>query len=182
MVLKNNEFVKHLESRGLFDAPIPSWSADMETEALSFHFWSPAGTLVGYQSYYWRQPKLRSNEGRYFTWIGSAYRPLGLWGMEYILSRKKEPLIITEGIWDAIRAIGAGYRACAILTATPNPTFKRWFTNITYGQDTVVVKDNDEAGESLTVLGARSVSCPAPYKDLGEMSPDEAFSFLGKVI
>jgi hypothetical protein len=165
----------HLWDRGLFDVNPLCW-IDLKQEVLTFPLWSPIGFLVGYQFYDWRARKLRCNEGRYFTRISPSFKPLGIWGMEWVL-QGEGPLLILEGIWDAIRAIGAGYRACALLTATPAKELLQWFHMLSYWQDTVVVADNDGAGNHLRKLGRRSITVEGA-KDLNALSPSEAKSFL----
>src|SRR5690606_3733249 len=178
-------FKSHLETRGLFDANPYVW-VDWSSELVTFPLWSTNGILVGYQKYDWRAAKLRSNVGKYFTWIGDSHKPYGIWGMEYVLSsdRFATPLLITEGVWDAIRAIGAGYRACAILTATPHKSLVKWFRTITYGQLRISIRDNDgenKCGHGLDKLADLGYTVEG-VKDLGEMSLAGARSWLGRTL
>lgn len=178
-------FKSHLETRGLFDANPYVW-VDWSSELVTFPLWSTNGILVGYQKYDWRAAKLRSNVGKYFTWIGDSHKPYGIWGMEYVLSsdRFAAPLLITEGVWDAIRAIGAGYRACAILTATPHKSLVKWFRTITYGQLRISIRDNDgenKCGHGLDKLADLGYTVEG-VKDLGEMSLAGARSWLGRTL
>lgn len=178
-------FNSHLKSRGLFDANPHVW-VDWTGKLVTFPLWSTSGVLVGYQKYDWLAPKLRSNQGRYFTWIGESHKPFGIWGMEYVLSsdRFTTPLLVTEGVWDAIRAIGAGYRACAILTATPHKSLVKWFKLVTLGQHTVSIRDND--GDNKCGMGLDKLTdvgyTVQGTKDLGEMDLVRAKSWLKKTV
>lgn len=182
IVPKPNPFRDHLRERGFYDARPHAW-IDGPTQLVTFPLWTPDGILVGYQKYDWRQPKLRSNLGRYFTWISPNHRPYGIWGTEYIVQRKDEPLFITEGIWDAIRVLGTGYRACAVLTATPNKQFRAWFDFITMGQNTIVLADNDDnnAGEALKKLGQTAHTVEGG-KDMNSLSPAECRDFIKEIL
>jgi len=177
-------FHNHLVERGLTD-DIRCW-IDWNTERIFFPMWSPP-ILVGYQRYSWNEPKIRSNAGRYFTWITEEYKPLGMWGLAELNDsdrlglRNPDLVLVTEGIWDAIRCIQAGYNAVAILTATPSKEFVRWFRRIMQRKNIVGILDNDpnNAGLGLTKLCTSSIICER-HKDIGEHSPEEAKKFLNE--
>ena len=183
------QFDAHLRNRGLFDSGASHW-IDAGEEIVTFPLWAAGGGLVGYQRYAWNLPKERSNKGRYFTWISEYIKPLALWGMEYALN-KKEPkrgyfspaLIITEGVFDAIRCIQCGFRACAILTATPSRQFVQWFRQLTHGQIVLAVKDNDEnnAGDGLDKLAFMGYNV-LHAKDIGDLDVNAADEFLHETL
>jgi hypothetical protein len=182
-----NAFHAHLAERGLTSERV--WISE-ESELVYFPLWSPIGALVGYQRYTWNLPKIRSNAGKYFTWITEEYKPLGMWGLEY-LSRPtslamppdavSQRVLVTEGIWDAIRCRQAGYNAVAVLTSTPSKQFVQWFRLVMQGKETIGILDNDEndAGKGLTKLCVTSIMCEH-HKDIGEHTPNEARQWLRK--
>jgi len=171
-------FKLHLDKRGL-NSDIKCW-IDQENEIVTFPLWSPSGNLVGYQRYTWHNEKLRSNEGRYFTWIGETYRPYAVWGWEYY--NRPGPLFIAEGIWDAIRVVNAGYSCFATMTATPHKTFKNWLSLVTGNRERIALCDNDEnnAGLSLAKLGHFWYIVPG--HDLNDLTPVEVKSFLEGIL
>lgn len=181
------EFHNHLVERGLSDVDVHYW-LDWNNELVYFPLWSPTGVMVGYQKYTWRLPKIRSNAGKYFTWITESYKPLAFWGYD-TLYRPNSPsmpadavsqrVLVTEGIWDAIRCQQCGYNAVAVLTATPNKQFKQWFRMVMQGKEVIGILDKDEnnAGAGLTKLCDSSIMCEL-HKDIGEHSPREAEQWL----
>lgn len=185
--MKHTEFRKHLEDRGFSDS-IRVLHIDWDNEVVYFPLWSPL-TLVGYQRYEWKKAKKHGNEGRYFTWISKSYSPLALWGLDRLssldecASEESQRVLVTEGIWDAIRCIQAGYNAVAILTATPNAQFVQWFKMVMQGRNAIAILDNDEngAGRGLAKLCVSSIMCER-HKDIGEHSPDGAKQWLKDAI
>ena len=180
------DFIQHLEQRGL-SPDIRAW-VDYEGEIVTFPLWGASGVLVGYQRYTWKEPKIRSNAGKYYTWITAEYKPVAVWGMEYILDNggnwESPSLVVVEGIWDAISCIQCGYRACALLTATPNKQLIGWFRYLTMGQDVVAIKDSPNKKEQksgLDKLANHAIMC-VEEKDMGDHSPQQAIKFLSENI
>jgi len=182
------KFIQHIRRRGA--DRVRSW-IDWAGEVVTFPLWTANGKLVGYQRYVWNEPKRRSNIGKYFTWITEEYKPLAFWGMEYVLPNpagcanhstvSQKPLLVCEGIFDAIRCIQCGFRACAILTATPSRQFVHWFNQLTYHQLTISIKDNDGAESGLDKL-AKYVIMSAWHKDMGDHTVDEADEWLHETL
>lgn len=175
-------FHDHLLKRGLTDE-IRCW-IDWNTERVFFPMWSPP-VLVGYQRYSWNEPKIRSNAGRYFTWITEEYKPLAIWGLteldesDRLGLRDPDLVLVCEGVWDAIRCIQCGYNAVAVLTATPAKEFVHWFRRIMQRKNLVGILDNDKnnAGLGLTKLCTSTIMCEL-HKDMGDHLPYEARNWL----
>jgi len=182
-----SEFIRHLAERGLSDEHF--W-IDEDSERIWFPLYSVGSIkLVGYQRYSWREGKLRDNGGRYWTWISDAYKPLACWGLSYLnwsdgfACRSSQRVLVTEGIWDAIRCRRAGYNAVAVLTATPSKQFIAWFKLVMQGKELVGVLDNDEnnTGLRLQSLCSSSIICEE-HKDIGEYSTKEAKLWLSQML
>lgn len=171
-------FAVHCERRGL-TSKLKCWRDD-ETEILTFPLWH-SDKLVGYQRYDWRAEKLRSNQGRYFTWITEEYRPLAVWGTEYL--RQEPTLFICEGIWDAVRILNSGRQAIATLTATPNRQFVAWFKREfgTFRKIGILDRDENKAGMGLVKLCDLWYNSPVGFKDMGEMSQEQASNFIERL-
>ena len=181
-------FMNHLRERGLSPegrtASIQCW-IDWNGEIVTFPLWSPVGSLIGYQRYIWNAPKLRRNQGRYYTWITEEYKPIAVWNVSCLMWRGMpatshcQPVLVTEGIWDAIRCIQCGYDAVATLTCTPTKQFVQWFKLLTQGRKTIAIMDNDEnnAGLGLAEFTTSSILCEG-YKDIGDMGFINAKRFL----
>lgn len=116
--------------------------------------------------------------------------PLSLWNVDCLSEAKDAPVIITEGEWDALAAMQAGFRFVvsvpngAPATTTNEPeSAKRyeWVWRHLHQLDQVktfiLATDGDEAGANLaadlaSLLGAdrcRFVDYPFPSKDLNEV-------------
>lgn len=173
-------FKDHLKHRGLTD-DIYCW-IDYEKELVSFPLFNLTGEFIGYQRYDHSAPKIRSNNGRYYTYIGKKYRPdkrtppIVFWGMEYFKSAE-DILFVTEGVWDAVRVIEAGYPAIAILCNDPNRQFLRWFSMVSSHLITVALLDQGIAGDMLKKSTKVSLDLPVP--DFNSFTPVEAKEFLG---
>lgn len=178
------DFHNHLVVRGLTD-DVRCW-IDWNNEIVTFPLWHPGGWFVGYQKYSWNLPKLRSNEGKYYTWITEQYKPLGVWNLSSLSwaneggVENSQRVLVTEGIWDAIRCIQCGYNAVAVLGATPNKEYVRWFRMVMQGKECIAILDNDgenRAGLGLTKLCQSSIMVEA-HKDIGDYPFEEAQQWL----
>ena len=170
-------FHQHITERG-WNPQISSWVGWFE-EIITFPLWFPTGKLVGYQRYDWKGDKIRSNEGSYFTWISEQYRPLGLYGFEYL--GRRGPLFLTEGIWDCIKVINSGYAGLAILTGTPHKQLKQWLRFVAGNRPIISILDNDLGGKQLANLADVCYNTPVGYKDLGEYPQYYAKEFLDDI-
>lgn len=174
-------FLSHLLERG-WHSGLRCW-LDRDQEIITFPLWGPSHAFVGYQKYKWNEEKKRDNGGKYFTWITEKYRPLAFWGMEYLNhpdwqdGHSKPICLVCEGVWDAIRCQNAGYRAIAVLGATPNKIFRYWMLQVLADYTVVAVCDNDKAGKSLAKLGEYAIIVEGK-KDINEFSDEEAEKWL----
>lgn len=187
------EFYEHLRKRAVGDNT-RCW-IDWNGELVTFPIWTIDGKLIGYQRYDWRAPKVRSNKGRYFTWISEPYRgSASFYGMDQLswsLSRPKsaqydsQRILVVEGIFDALRCIQAGWPAIAVLTATPNKQFVQHFKFLMQAKNmcAIGILDNDEggAGNGLRKLCRSSIMCEW-HKDMGDHTDVEAQVWLNTVL
>lgn len=113
-----NKFKLHLQERTgqLYDAVLSSSIVDWKTELLTFLIYAPTGQLAGTICYDWKKDKSSNrNDGRYVNHINQLSVP-------YTFNKLKTPLaIVTEGIFDAIRVISAGYSAYPLLSNNNTP-------------------------------------------------------------
>lgn len=181
-----HEFYYHLRDRGV-KANTQCW-IDWNSERIWFPLWSVGGRLIGYQCYSWREKKIRSNKGKYFTWITEEYKPLACWGLSQLsLTRRprishSQPILVVEGIFDALRCIEAGYVALAVLTATPARQFTQYLKMLLQGKNTIAILDNDEsnAGLGIAKLCNRAIIVEK-HKDMGDHSTQEAKQWLRSI-
>lgn len=175
------EFIYHIYKRGLIDSnyrlQVYCW-VDLYSEDVVFPIYH-YDKLIGYQQYNWNETKKRSNYGKYYTYVSDNYKSYSFWGMEYLFG--DGPLIVTEGIFDAIRAINCGYRAVALLTATPNERLIYWFNLVTSGQYKVCIKDKKGDQNFLHRISTKVVDS-VDYDDLNDYPQEEAKEFLKQVV
>lgn len=172
-------FQIHLKERGLTDK-IRCW-IDETNEIVTFPLYNPP-KWVGFQRYSWRHEKVRCNgDGihvRYFTHITREYRPLAVWGTEYITVG--ENIYLTDGIFDSIRGMNTSRNFLACLGDSPDKSVIWWIRTMFQPKMLINIMDRDEnnSGRRLAKLCDRYYIIPEPYKDLGEMSPEFASIFL----
>ena len=173
-------FKAHLEKRGLTDK-ISAWIS-YEEEIVRFPIWTLDGKLIGYQRYNWQAGKLRSNNewGRYITKVNDAYKAMAFWGAEHFYN--SEEIFYTEGIWNAIRIINAGYAALALLTCSPHKQLRSYLKLINKNRRTIVIcdKDDNKAGEKLKHVGDEHYFPPAP--DINDMNQNDANLWLNQIV
>ena len=178
---------EHLLSRGC-DPARARVIVDDEADVATFLMWNLSGQLVGYQRYDPSGEKVHSHGRpqddvgmRYYTYMGEenpdarkGRRRLGLWGLETL--RVGQPMLfMVEGVFDAIRLHNLGLPAVATLTNDP-----RHLMNFirTLSRRTVAILDRDASGSRLARFADEAHVVPAPSKDLGEMSDDDAGAWL----
>lgn len=173
-------FRKHLAQRGL-NENIRAW-VDYENELVYFPFWTLDGKLIGNQRYSWRAGKLRSNDpwGRYITKVSKDYKQVAFWGAEYF-NLSPNVCFYTEGVWDAIRVINAGYTALAIFTCSPHKQLKALMRQVNQGRRQIMIGDNDEnnAGKRAMHFAPEFLLCPKA--DPGDMTPEECKEWLDDI-
>lgn len=174
------EFEQHIADRGYLEG-MPNIVVDYDNEVVVFLLYSTTGVFIGYQNYFWKAEKERSNKGRYFTWLTEEYKPMSVWGW-HSLSKfsEQDVLFIVEGMWDAVRVHGAGYACLAVLTATPQKQTIEYIKQNSWRRTKIGLIDNDENGAGLGVAKffEHNSITPKPYKDLGDMPPHIASAYL----
>jgi hypothetical protein len=169
--------IKHLKKRGVSLKKYNLMLSEDQTQAY-FFIYNLSQQIVGYQKYNPNGIKVRSNEDRklhksrwkYFTWATKQENcnAIAVWGLEHCNPNHKT-WYVTEGIFDAVKLINAGYSAVAILTCSPSKELIGWFSSLP--QRFVGVLDNDGNNDSnkLTKVCDEVIVTPYKYKDLGDM-------------
>ena len=164
----------HLQSRHFYhDVPTEGEPGSFN-EVFTFYLYDFGGNLTGYQQYrplgdksYRRNPK----EGKYFTHITPGR--VGVWGLQYHCP--SPIMVITEGVFKAVRFHNLGINAIAVLSNDPVHLKQQlYLLSLTY--DLVVVPDPDKAGSKLTKYGTRFI---IPTKPVDELTNNE-MEFLCK--
>lgn len=152
-----------------------------------FFLYNLSGQMVGYQKYNPYYPKTGQSKlsdprlAKYFTWVSDEdkFKKIAAWGLESVDLMNDKFLFITEGIFDCARVHQAGYPGIAVLCNDPSESLKGWLN--TLPQKKIVIYDNDKAGQKLIKVGDFAFSVPVG-KDLNDLSPNEAKSFLDECI
>lgn len=160
---------------------------DDAERVITFLLWNLSGQLVGYQQY---RPdnheKAVKNhpDKRYYLYVGEegelynkSKKKMAIFGLETIKKFSFGPIILTEGIFDAVRLHSRGYCALALLTS--NPTKIRSFLK-TIHRIKISACDGDPAGRSLAKYGDYSIHLP-DGKDVGDLDKDEFNMLLNQI-
>ena len=127
---------------------------DIDKCLATFPLYDVNGRLTGYQQYNPTTTEKKTNDprsSRYFTYqppVKNTGWPV-CWGLEYIEHR--DTLFITEGVFEAMRLIGMGYDAVAILTSNPHPLMVTQLYGLGYTR-IVWCGDNDDAGRKSKII------------------------------
>jgi hypothetical protein len=178
-------FYQHLYHRGLRDYHRYWSTGELPTnpneEHVVFPLIAPGGKYVGHQRYYWRRPKLRSNDeqGRYISTFLPEYKLTAFFGYEYT-SWPTSCLFVTEGVWDCIRVANCGVNCLALLTATPSKCLRQYLRMLVGDCPLVALIDRDEnkAGESLGKFCDYQFEPPGIYEDFNDIPPVECFKYI----
>ena len=172
------DIIEHLKSRGM-DPNKFHVLFDGDMTRATFLLYNLSGQIVGYQRYNPLGTKKRNNDldNRYYCYFPRA--TVAVWGLEYVNPNDRY-LFVTEGIFDAVKIINAGYSAIAALTNDPRP-IHQWLK--TLNKHIVCIIDNDEnaSGSKLKKYGDDFHVVPDPYRDLGDMPQDEVTKFLFEI-
>lgn len=118
-LVTNNLFKSHLEERmgSMYQTILSSSSCvvDWDNELVTFLIYSPTGKLAGTEQYNWKLTKDGNNEGRYAKNTSLKAIP---WGIEF--KKNTRLAIVTEGVFDCIRCLEAGYDSYPLHTFTNN--------------------------------------------------------------
>lgn len=183
-----SKFELHLRKRGL--SRLHSfWSTGalpdtpME-EHVVFPLLTVDGKYIGHQRYFWRRPKLRSNDeqGRYITTFLPEYKLTGFYGWQNCFGYG--PLFVTEGIWDAIRVSNCYVDCIALLCNSPSKQLKDLIRKIAMGRPIVSLLDNDEnkAGEKLARVFDGYFLPQKGYGDFNAMPHDVCFPYMSLIL
>lgn len=185
LLFEGFDIKKHLKDRGI-NPDKTQLIIDEESGDTFFFLYNFSGQMVGYQKYnslYDKKGQSSKKLGdprktKYYNWVGDEPdgKKIAVWGLESIKISDKY-IFITEGIFDIARAHEAGFPGVAVLCNDPNPQLGFWLK--TLPQTKIVIYDNDinKAGEKLIKLGDYAF-CVPKGKDLNDLSPDEAKTFL----
>ena len=179
------DIISHLKERGI-DPKLTRVLIDEKTSDSYFFLYNLTGQMVGYQKYNPLMAKTGQGRledprlARYFIWAGDeGYgKKIAVWGLE-TLNWTDEFLFITEGIFDCVKIHQAGEPAIAVMCNDPSDSLKSWIK--TLPQKRIVIYDNDIPGKKLKKIGDYNFTVPDPYKDLGEMSQEEATRFIKEI-
>jgi hypothetical protein len=166
----------HLLARGL-DPLKYRVAIDEIGLSATFLLWNRLRQLVGLQRYTpWKKKQGKfHNDLQYFTWVIKPHH--SIWGWEYV-RQDAETLFITEGIFDAVKIINAGYSAIAMLGNAGSPAVKQYLEALPYKR--IAICDDDEAGKSLAKVGHLWYNVPG-FKDLGEMPQAAASKWISEL-
>lgn len=179
-----SEFKQHLRDRGL-----RRWHQCWHTGALPdspleehvvFPLFAAGGRYVGHQRYFWRRPKLRSNDeqGRYITTFLPEYKLSGFYGLDNCYGHG--PLFVTEGIWDSLRVENCYVDCVALLSNSPSKQLKGYLRMQNRHRPVVSLMDRDEnkAGERMAHMFDRAFSPVDGYDDFNAMPHEVCFEYM----
>ena len=182
------DFAQHLKERGLRSLHHYWWSGPLpdapNEEHIVFPLVAPGGKYVGHQRYFWRRPKLRSNDkqGRYISTFLPAYKLTAFYGWENCFGHG--PLFVTEGVWDSLR-VGNCYVDClALLCNSPSKQLKQYVRLLSGRRPIIALIDRDEnkAGERLGRAFDLAVEPAAGYGDYNAMPHDVCFEHITMIL
>jgi hypothetical protein len=153
-----------------------------EERTVTFPLWNLSGVFVGYQQYRPDKDKNRDNDprqSRYFCYLSdersvedgeskAGRKRIGFWGVHTL--RRPGPVIMCEGVFDAVRAYNIGLPCLAVLTSN-NPSISSFLSIL--GRDVIAICDGDDAGRLLAKYGSCATFLPQGM-DLGSLSSSEA--------
>jgi DNA primase len=157
------DLLLHLRKRHL-DIELHRPLIDEEAGIITFLLFNLSGSIVGYQQYRPNGEKCRQNDpkqGRYFTYKRKG--AIALFGIES-LHLTPNVVVITEGIFDAVRMTEKGVSALAVLCNDPNSDTKSFLRSLS--RNIISVCDNDSAGKNLASVCDLAIL--TKDKDLGD--------------
>ena len=184
---KESDIRKHLRSRSL-DPDKTRVHIDDEKGLATFPIFNKVtGQMIGYQQYNPAGAREFHNDkelSRYFTYITPEHRGTAAWGTES-MGLRDDVLFLVEGIFDAAKLHAIGMPALAILTNSPHKQLVRWLQSLSH--KVIGIMDNDPQenrteGQSIGDVSDEAHTVPDPFKDIGEMSDDEAREFIDGIL
>jgi len=182
------DFELHLQNRGLCPryrywstGPLPE---SPKEECVIFPLIAPGGRFIGHQRYFWRCPKLRSNDeqGRYITTFLPEYKLTAFYGWQHCYGYG--PLFVTEGIWDTIRVTNCYVDCIALLCNSPSKQLKQHVRMIAGGRPIIslIDRDKNKAGEKLGRAFDWWFEPEVGYEDFNAMPHDVCFDKITEIL
>ena len=161
----------HLHSRHFYhDVPTNGEPGSFD-EVFTFYLYDFGGNLTGFQQYrplgdktYRRNPR----EGKYFTHITPG--KVGVWGLQYYYP--SPTMVITEGVFKAVRFHNLGINAIAVLSNNPTH-LKQQLQLLSLQYQLVTVVDPDTAGLQLAKYAPRYLLPPKPVDQLTDTEMEQ---------
>jgi len=144
---------------------------NLSESSATFMLYNLSGKIVGYQRYMPLNTDRARNDfnGRYYTY--RMNQEIAIFGLESY--KANSTVIITEGIFDAVRLTKRGCTALALLTNAPNSSMLNSISLLP--NRIVAIVDNDDGGKLFKkkiVQVANAIITCTHNKDLGESSED----------
>ena len=154
---------------------------DEENGVATFFLYNLSGQITGYQQYRPNAPKTQSNDeakGKYYTFVSDTKKP-AMFGVDIVPDEygKNDIMIITEGLFDAVRFHAANLRAVATLTNDPKPLKNQ--LRLLPGLK-IAVCDGGAAGAKLAKYADKAVFLPEG-RDPGSLTTFEMQAVLNNV-
>lgn len=141
------EFINHLIKRNpeLWRLGVGDYiHINYEQEFVTFYLYVFSGKLKGFQRYNWRENKEKRNnpnEGRYYIYKEHPTACFGLHTYDI-----KKPLILVEGVWEALSFHRINLPCIAVLGNSTKP-FLNWITTLPVL--TIAAVQPDKASQEL---------------------------------
>ena len=153
-------------------------------EHVVFPLVAPGGRFVGHQRYFWRRPKLRSNDeqGRYITTYLAECKLTSFYGWDNCCGHG--PLFVTEGIWDSIRVVNCYVDCIALLCNSPSKALKHYLRLLVRDRPIVALIDRDDnnAGEKLGRAFDHYYFPANGHEDFNAMPHDVCFAHITQIL
>ena len=179
------DIVEHLKSRGMDVGLYRDVPVSVSRNTATFYLWNLSGQLVGCQMYNPAGDKnCRNNpvNSKYFNRMTHQEDAIavGVWGLQYFDISEWDFLFLTEGVFDAVKVLNAGFPCVALLGATVSVSTSGWLASLPHKK--VALLDGDVAGRVMKHLSTVYFNLSDPFKDLGEMPQEDADDFLRRVV
>ena len=162
---KNVSKTDYYAKRGISQATIDKYKLGYDPE-------KQQAILPAKETYCIRRSTIES-KARYFNQAGSETQLFNLQELE-----QKEPVFVTEGMFDALSILQAGYHAIAINSASNTRKLIMKLEPLTEAPELIIYPDNDEPGEKAAQTlyeaikaqgkAVRIAKTPKEYKDAND--------------
>ena len=161
----------HLTTRHFFHNVPTNGEPSTFDEVFIFYLYDFGGNLTGFQQYrplgdkqYRRNPRA----GKYFTHITSGC--IGVWGLQY--HYQSPIMVITEGVFKAVRFHNCGINAIALLSNNPTH-LQQQLQLLSLQYKLVAVIDPDTAGLQLAKYAPNYIQPPKPVDELTDYEMEQ---------